>query len=181
MHLIDLLILLPLLWGLYKGFTRGFIVEAISLLALLLGIYAGVKLMDSVTVWLIEKAGSESAFLPAVAFSLIFLSVMIAGYISGKILEMILNKVSLGVFNKLAGAVFGTAKMVFFVSLLLFMVQVVDERLSVVPTGVKNESLLYQPMSRFALKAIPAIRNSEAFNQIRKFGEGERKELTFNP
>jgi len=39
---LDIILAVPLLYGLYKGFTRGLIVEIASLVGLVLGIYGGV-------------------------------------------------------------------------------------------------------------------------------------------
>ena len=42
MGMIDVFLVVPLLWGAYKGFKKGLIVEVFSLVALVLGIIAAV-------------------------------------------------------------------------------------------------------------------------------------------
>jgi len=43
MNYFDIIIIAPLLWGAYKGFKKGFIIEIASLIALFFGIYGGIK------------------------------------------------------------------------------------------------------------------------------------------
>ena len=43
MNYIDIILLLPLLYGAYRGFSRGLIIEVATLLGLLLGVYIAIK------------------------------------------------------------------------------------------------------------------------------------------
>ena len=43
MNYLDIIIIIPLIWGAYKGFRKGFIIEIASLIALILGIWGGIN------------------------------------------------------------------------------------------------------------------------------------------
>ena len=53
MHYIDIVILIPLLWGAYRGFMKGFIVSISTFLALILGVYGAINFSDFVSKFLI--------------------------------------------------------------------------------------------------------------------------------
>ena len=66
---LDLIILIPILFGLYKGFTKGLILSLATLLGLLLGIYGGVKFSHITSRYLFEQFEID---IPLVAFSVTF-------------------------------------------------------------------------------------------------------------
>ena len=55
MNYIDIFLLVPLLWGAFKGFKKGLIIEVVSLIALGLGIWGGVHFSDFSTTFLADK------------------------------------------------------------------------------------------------------------------------------
>ena len=52
MNFLDILILIPIAYGAYKGFKHGFVIELFTLLAILVGIYVGINFSDYVANWL---------------------------------------------------------------------------------------------------------------------------------
>ena len=46
MNFIDVLILIPVIYAAWKGFKHGLIIEVFTLLALVVGIYAGIHFSD---------------------------------------------------------------------------------------------------------------------------------------
>jgi membrane protein required for colicin V production len=48
MNYLDIILAIPLLWGLYKGVSKGIIKELASLVALIVGIYGAVHFADSI-------------------------------------------------------------------------------------------------------------------------------------
>ena len=43
MNYFDIIFVIPLLWGAYKGFSKGFVLEIASFVALGLGVWGGLK------------------------------------------------------------------------------------------------------------------------------------------
>ena len=108
MNYIDIILIVPILWGGFVGFKKGLIIEVISLLALGFGIWGGIHLSDHIGALLKDNIDSE--YLSIVAFALTFIIIVIAIYVIGKMLEKLINLVQLKLINKIAGVIFGVTK-----------------------------------------------------------------------
>lgn len=137
---IDLIILIPILFGLYKGFTRGFILSLATLLGLLLGIYGGVKFSHITSRFLFEQFEID---IPLVAFSITFLILVIGVYILGKLLSKFVDVLALGFVNKLAGAVFGVGKIVLILMVLLLFFENLNQKFHLIGNDEIDKSQLY--------------------------------------
>tara|TARA_B100001173_G_scaffold194618_1_gene167818 strand:- start:1982 stop:2479 length:498 start_codon:yes stop_codon:yes gene_type:complete len=137
---IDLFILIPLLFGLYKGFTRGLILSLATLLGLLLGIYGGVKFSHLTSNFLFEKFQID---IPLVAFSVTFLIIVVGVYLLGKLLSKFVDVLALGFLNKLSGAVFGAGKVVLILVVLLLFFENVNQKFHLLGENEINKSQLY--------------------------------------
>src|SRR5438105_4595016 len=110
MNYIDIILVIPLLWGLYKGFTKGLIIELASIIALGLAIWGGIKFSDLLTEYIHEHFSWNIKYLPVISFSIIFLGILIGVYAIAKLIEKLAKAVALGFVNKLAGGIFGMLK-----------------------------------------------------------------------
>ena len=54
MSKIDIILIIPLLWGAFMGFRKGLVLELASLVGLILGIYGAIKFCDFTAEKLIE-------------------------------------------------------------------------------------------------------------------------------
>ena len=129
---IDVIILLPLVYGAYKGFSQGLIVEMSTLFALVLGVFISLRYADYI------------------AFAVTFLLVIIVMHLLGKLLTKLIDMVSLGLFNKLFGIVMGVLKAAIVVCVVLFIVNALDVRYDFISAKTKSDSLLYKPFVNFA-------------------------------
>ena len=137
---IDLIILIPVLFGLYKGFTKGFILSLATLLGLLLGVYGGVKFSYITSRFLFEKFEIE---IPLLAFSITFLILVVGVYLLGKLLSKFVDVLALGIVNKLAGAVFGVGKILLILSVLLLLFENVNQKFTLIEEHEIDKSELY--------------------------------------
>ena len=67
MNYLDIILSIPLLWGLYKGITRGIIKELASLLALVLGTYGAIHFSEQIQPTLQANTSIDESYLPWVA------------------------------------------------------------------------------------------------------------------
>ncbi|MDX1651002.1 MAG: CvpA family protein [Brumimicrobium sp.] len=160
MNFVDILILVPLLYGAWVGFKKGLVIEVFTLLALLVGIYAGIHFSDWTAAKIKAGMEIEGKYLPVVAFTVTFLAVGAMVYFGGKMIEKMLKVVQLSLANKFFGALFGILKMVYFMSILIILLETYDERNEFIPSDVKEGSLLYEPVKITASSTIPAIEES---------------------
>lgn len=161
MNYIDIIIAIPLLWGLYKGFTKGIILEAATLIALGLAVWGAVKFHDFVTVWMRESLNWTSKYMPVISFALIFIGVLVLVFAIAKLLEKIIKAVALGFLNKLAGGVFGILKFGLILSVVIFLLNAIEKNYSFIPPDIKNKSVLYEPVGKIAPLIIPGLKDSK--------------------
>lgn len=140
MNMFDLIILIPLLIGAYKGFKDGLIVEIFSFLALILAIIGGFKLLHVVMEFMREEWNFDGQWLPFVAFLLIFVAIILLTNLVGKTLSKVVNITALGVFDKLGGAVLSVFKYALGLSILIW---ILDKMAVDLPEGWIGDSLVY--------------------------------------
>ena len=157
MNYIDILLCIPLIWGFYRGFTKGLIIEVFSLLAFALGVWSGVYFSDYLVKKINEWFDWQYTYLPIISFAITFLLVAILIYFIAKIIQNIIEGMLLGAFNKIGGAIFGTLKFAFIISIGIFVVNLfrIDK---VFPANKTIEkSMLYQPIKKIAPLIIPNL------------------------
>ncbi|WP_462280510.1 CvpA family protein [Salinivirga cyanobacteriivorans] len=157
MNYFDLAIAIPLIWGVYKGFTKGFINSLATLAALVLGIIGAIKFSGITSVFLAKNLNIGTTYLPLVSFAVTFIGIIIAIHFLARIIDKLLSAVALGGFNRIAGALFGLAKYGFIVSIVLIILNYIDRQVQFMPNDKKEASLLYEPVSKFAPTIIPYI------------------------
>ncbi len=161
MNYIDIILIVPLLWGLYKGFSKGLIIEAASIIALGLAIWGGIKFTDFLTGYIQTHFSWNTKYLPVVSFALIFLGVLFGVYAIAKLIERLVKAVSLGFVNKLAGGIFGIVKFGLILSVFIFVLNAIEKNIRLIPSETKQRSLLYEPVGKIAPLIIPGLRESK--------------------
>lgn len=149
MNYLDIIFSIPLLWGLYKGLTRGIIKELASLLALVFGIYGAVHFSEKLQPFLQKNTLIAESFLPIIAFAATFIVIVLLVRGLGLILDKIIKMAALGMISRLLGGFFGTLKTTLIISSLLLVFNTLDYYLQLIPKEEKKKSLLYQPISEF--------------------------------
>ncbi len=151
MNWLDLLLLALLALAAFKGFQRGFIVELLSLVALVAGIWVASRFSEQATTALgiaIEHA--------ALAFVLTFLVVLLAVHVLARLLTTLIDLAQLGLPNKLAGVVFGVVRSAFTLSVMLNLLVGYTEG-AMPPPEAREASALYAPLRGFAPLLVPAL------------------------
>lgn len=157
MNYFDLVIVIPLLWGLYKGFKKGLVNSLATLAALVLGIIGAIKFSHITSVFLAENFNIGTTYLPLISFAVTFIGIIIAVHFLARIVDKILSAVALGGLNRIAGALFGLAKYGFIVSVILIILNYIDAQVNFIPQEKKEQSILYEPVAGFAPAVIPYI------------------------
>lgn len=163
MNFIDVLIFIPLAYAGYKGFKRGLIIEVFTLLALLVGLYAGIHFSDYFSEFLKNTFSWNSKYLPVITFTLIFLAVGAMVYFAGKTIEQLVKVVKLTPLNKFFGLFFAVLKMAYFLSVIVVLTESYDEKGNFFPVEKKEGSLLYKPVKSISTTTIPGLKESTIF------------------
>ncbi|MGX5819969.1 CvpA family protein [Chitinophaga lutea] len=101
---IDVFFAIILAFAIYRGFTRGLIVAVFSLVALVLGMAAALKLSAVLAAYL-ETQGMHGRWWPVACFFIIFLAVVVLVRLGAMALEKVVQWSMLGWVNRLGGIV----------------------------------------------------------------------------
>ncbi len=120
MNLFDIVIVIIFGFCLIRGFFRGFIKEASSIVGVLGGFYAAysyyMEFAKPLSGWI-----SDKSYLYIVSFLIVFCGVFLIISILGVVIKYILNIAFLGWVDRICGAVFGIIKAVLIASVLLIV------------------------------------------------------------
>ena len=157
MNYLDILIALPIAWGLYKGWKRGIVFEIAMMIGLVLGLYVAIKFSGLFEGMVKKMTDSPERVLPWITFILVFILVLVVMILLAKFLEGILKIGKLTQINQLVGAIFGGLKFALTVSVILAIFKPIDNRVQLIDKKTKQESLLYQPVLNLAHLLFPAL------------------------
>jgi len=146
MNSLDYILLIPLLYGLYRGFTKGLIVELASLLALTLGIYGALHFSSFTFEFLGDYVEINTAYLQLASYGLTFLIIVMLISLTGKILTMLIKLVALGFINRMMGAIFGGIKLLLILSVFILFFDRFNKQFGMVKDEVLNASIMYNPI-----------------------------------
>lgn len=158
MNYFDVIIIIPLIWGAYKGYTKGFIIEIASLIALAIGIWGGVKFSSVSAEYLSQVFDISPKLMPLISFAVTFIVIVLAIFAIAKFLQKIIKLVALSFINKLAGLIFGCLKFTLIISIVLNLINIVNQHIHFIPPETQQSSLLYAPVSKVAPIIIPGIK-----------------------
>ena len=161
MNYLDLIFLIPLLFALYRGFTKGLIHMVASLAALLLGIFGAIRLRPMFASLLDALFDISPEYMNVIAFSLAFISIVLVVHLVAFVVEKLIKAVALSFVNRLLGMGFGLLVTAFVISMILWPVnQINAERQIIKPERIEG-SILYRPLSKFAPAVFPYLRRED--------------------
>lgn len=163
MNFIDLLFLVPIVYFSYKGFRNGLIIEVFTLLAFLVGIYAGINFSDGTASLMRENWGFTSEYLPTISFTITVLAVGAMVYFGGKFLEKVVDISGLSIANKMGGVALGFLKSLYLLSILAILIESYDEKNDFISEEKKSESFLFEPVKELSIRTIPHMKESSIF------------------
>jgi membrane protein required for colicin V production len=163
---LDLILLIPIGLALWKGWKNGFVMEVFSMLALFVGIYAGVHLSDWMAAFLHDKMDMTSDNLPIIAFVVVFLLVLVGLFFLGKLITQSVSAGGAERWNQLGGAFFSLTKTLLFLSVCFVLFNALDRKYSWLPNQQKEKSYFYEPIYNFSLFLLPAVENSDFYKKL---------------
>lgn len=149
-NLLDIILAVPLIFFGYHGYRKGFIIEATSLAAFILGLFFAFYFSNFTAGILKEYFTIQTKYMAAIAFVVTFVVVLLIVLLVGKIVEKFIDILLLGFLNKLAGGVFGVLKGALFLSIIIFVINYFDASHSIIKQKAKDNSVLYKPIESIA-------------------------------
>lgn len=139
---IDWLILAVIGFGLWRGFTAGFIHQAAHLIGLLLGFVLGVQLMYPAGHVLTNVLDLSDQLAPLLGFVLVFVGVLLAVILLAQLIERLVGAVNLSTVNRLLGGAMGALEAVLLLSLFLW----ITDPFNWPGQEARTQSLLIEPI-----------------------------------
>ena len=157
MNYLDIIIVVPLLYGLLKGFSNGIIKEVTSLFSLFIGVYVAVNFSEFLEPKFINILDGYQEFVPVLAFGVLFLVSVLCVKALGLVVDKITKALALGFFSRLFGGVFGFLKVVVIFSFLVVLIT--DYNL--VNNQTKEDSVLFEPLLDVANIITPQLKKHQ--------------------
>lgn len=167
MTILDIILIIPLIFALYKGFQKGFFFQLGGIVGIAIGVWLAFRMSDQVGTWL----GLDPQISYYVAFILIVLLVLILMGIISFFLSKIFNFVGLGFLNKLGGVIVSLLKTTLILGILLMAFNRLNKYTEMVSPHHIDNSYLYSPIVKTTNYMLPFLK--DAVDSIDFTGENE--------
>ena len=158
MNIVDVILIIILVAAAIHGFVKGFFVEFASVAAIVLGILCAMMFSGYLKNWLTGVVSWQPGTIKAVAFFIIFISVLIVVHLIANALEQFVRAIALGILSRLGGAVFGVIKTAFILSFLMYLVARIEAYdVTIIPKEPKAKSKYYAPIEKLAPNIFPFL------------------------
>lgn len=166
---IDFILLIPLLFGLYDGYQKGFLLIVIGLVANIIGIIGAFKLTQEGIDFLIVYFPHMPKMLPFLSFILIFLAISVGIYLLGMLIKKGLSfTIFSGALDNVMGSLVGLFQWTFLLSIVVWLVK----QSHLVPKNYTEGSLVFGYLDTLAPKVVEKLKGllpfaDDLFNSIR--------------
>jgi membrane protein required for colicin V production len=166
MNILDIILAVPLLWALYRGFRKGLIYMIASLTALVLGVLGAIRFHEQAGVILNNWFKINPEHLNLVAFAVSFIIIVLIVHTAAFLVDRLIRAVALSFVNRAAGMVFGLFVTAFVVSIILMPLDAANRKKEFIGQETIDGSLLYQPLTKFAPAVLPYLKREEFRNLL---------------
>ena len=151
--IIDIIFAVLMVFALIHGFRRGLIVAVFSLVAIIIGLAAALKLSTVVADHLGNAVKISNRWLPFISFIIVFVIVVILIRMGARFIQRITETVMLGWVNRLGGVIFYAAIYTTVFSVLLFFAT----QIKLIRPATLQASVTYSFIQPWGPKAIDMI------------------------
>ena len=180
---IDIILIIPLLWGAVMGFKKGLVLELASLVGLVLGVYGAIKFSDYTAEKVILYVNITQEWLGLISFLVTFVLIVFAVFLAARLLNKALKLVALGFVNRVLGLIFGTLKFALIISTAMYFFENINRKFEVVKIDFYKESILYEPIMlttapfKELLQDFEISKAQEKANELKNTAENKAEEL----
>ena len=153
--LVDVIYLVLIIAAVIKGYSKGLIVAVFSIIALIVGLAAALKLSALVSNYLGIATSISAKWLPFLSFAIVFIGVIFLIRMLAKFIESVFTMALLGWVNKIGGIVIYIVAYTIIYSVLLFYA----EKMHLLSKETINNSITFgfiQPLAPVIINGIGA-------------------------
>ncbi len=144
MNGLDIIVAVVIVYSIFKGYNSGLVRQLASLAGIIVCILLSGKISSIILPhlheWAVFPAGLEKPAAFITSFLLIFIVVLLLGYM----LQTILESIKLGLLNRIGGVVLCLAKWLIILSLIINLTEEMDQKHSLIPENISEKSKTYR-------------------------------------
>jgi len=156
-NVVDIVLLLCFIPAVIGGIRKGFVRQIAALIALVLGIWGGLHFSSFISGTLRGWLDTSNTIIDILSFTIIFILVVLAVTIVGRLTEGIVKIILLGWLNRLLGVIFAIIKYALIFSIIIYLLSALDSLYDFLPDNLTGESRIYLAVKSFAPKVFPYI------------------------
>jgi len=158
MNALDIVILLLFVPGIIRGLSKGFLEQVISLVGIVVAVWAAFKFSNAACEWLKTYITVSETVLHIIAFALILVAALLAVMLLAKLVTQVAKMASLGWLNKLLGFAFSVAASALIIGIVIILFDTVNVKFELVKSPVLEESVLYGHLKDLGYFVFPYLK-----------------------
>ena len=151
MNVFDVIVYIALAWAVFNGWRKGFLLQMLSLVAIVAAIYLAAEYGLKLGVMF----GLEAATASIVGFMVIFLASLVGITVLGHLMKAVFRFAGLGIADVLLGILLSVVKVGLIVAVLFAWFDNVNSNYEWASKEVVEESRWYKPISSVVDKVTP--------------------------
>ena len=158
MATLDIILLICFIPGIIRGISKGFLEQALSLVGIVLSVWAAFKFSALVCGWLKPYLSLSETTLNVVAFALILIAVCIVVLLVAKLLTKVLEMSMLGWLDKILGLVFALVVNALLLGVFIILFDTLNLKFGFVKPEVLDGSIVYTTLRDFCYLVFPYLK-----------------------
>lgn len=146
MNVLDFIIVIPILFFAYRGYSNGLIMEVFSIAGIILGLFATILFLEPLSHFLARFFGGPSNILIITSGALLFIGTLMLVHFLATLLQKFIEAIRLKLVNRLFGSLFAGLKCAIVISAFLFLFS----GLNLPAEETREESVSYYYIIRLA-------------------------------
>lgn len=176
--LLDIIFAVIIVLAILKGYQKGLVVGLFSLVTVIVGLAAAMKLSTVVAGYIGKAVKVSDQWLPIISFAVVFFIVLLLIRLGARAIEKTVELAMLGWVNKVAGVIFFAAIYTTVFSVLLFY----TEQMKLIQPETIKTSVTYSFVQPWGPKAINGFGTvipifKDMFEQLEQFFEGVAQKM----
>lgn len=179
--LLDIIFAALIVFAVLKGYQRGLIIGLFSLVAVIIGLAAAMKLSVVMADYLGKAVNISNQWMPVISFAVVFLLVILLIRLGAKAIEKTVEMAMMGWLNKIGGIILFAAIYITVFSVLVFYA----EQLKLLQPDTIDKSVTYSFIQPWGPKAINGFGSvvplfKDMFSALEHFFEGVATNISRN-
>ena len=158
MATLEIILLICFIPGIIRGISKGFLEQALSLVGIVLSVWAAFKFSALVCDWLKPYLSLSETTLNVVAFALILVAVCLVVLIVAKLLTKVLEMSMLGWLDKILGLVFALVVNGLLLGVFIILFDTLNLKFGFVKPEVLDGSVVYTTLRDFCYLVFPYLK-----------------------